>query len=130
MNLIFLLVFLSSPQFVTGNILATSSMPPKMIPISGKIDFGISGKSPISQKVLIKDGATPKEALKNFVRVEEGFVCCDKSEVKAIDGVSADPMKNRWWILKINGSRKGASPMKTHLKAGDSMEWDFIEDAQ
>ena len=101
-----------------------------MVPITVKIDFGPAEKPSVEQKISIKEGATPNEALKAFLPVEQGAICCDAKEIKTINGVAADPVKNRWWRLKINGTSKNASPYKSHLKAGDVMEWIYFEDAQ
>lgn len=130
MNTAFLVLFLMSPQLVMGNLILEKTLPPKLVPIQVRIDFGFLDKPLIEKEVIIKEGTTPRDALKESVSVEEGFVCCKDNEVKGIGGISADPMKNRWWRLKINGSSKNASPLKSHLKAGDVMEWVYFEDAQ
>lgn len=100
------------------------------IPITVKIDFGPADRPAIEKKISVRNQSTPKEALKNFISVEEGFVCCHNKEIKGIGGVNADPVKNRWWRLKINGDSKNVNPEKSKLKAGDVMEWSYFEDAQ
>lgn len=101
-----------------------------MVPIMVRIDYGPAGKPPLEKEIQIRERATPKEVLKQIVPVVEGSACCDPAEVKGIDGVTIDPLANRWWTLKINGTKKNASPHKSHLKAGDRMEWEYIEDRQ
>ncbi len=130
MNLAILILLLTSPQFTAGNLLLSMSMPAALIPVTVKVDFGPAGKPSVQKEFTIKDHSTPKEALSKVLPIEEGAICCHPAEVKAIDGVSGDPMKNRWWRLKINGSEKKASPHKSHLKAGDVVEWIYFEDRQ
>lgn len=130
MSYAFLLFFLAAPQVTTGNFLFTQALPPKMIQVSVKIDFGPAGKPLIEKEMVIPEGTTPKETLRKICPVEAGAACCHPAEVKGIDGVSIDPMQNRWWRLKINGSAKNASPHKSRLKAGDRVEWIYFEDKQ
>ena len=101
-----------------------------MVPVEIRVDFGPAGRPPVKKEMRVPEGATPKEALKKICAVEGGAACCHPAEVKGINGVSIDPMQNRWWKLLINGSAKGASPHKTHLKSGDRMEWIYFEDRQ
>ncbi len=125
-----LLFLLVSPQLVAGNLLSASLVPAKMVPTTVRIDFGPAGKPSIEKEIKIPEGATPKQALAKICPFQSGATCCDPAEVKGIDGVSVDPLQNRWWQLKINGTRKNASPHKSHLKAGDVMEWIYFEDKQ
>lgn len=130
MSYILLLLLLASPQVTAGNFLFTSALPPKMVPITVRIDFGPAAKPSVAKEITIPEGITPKEALRKICPILEGSACCDPAEVKGIDGVTIDPMQNRWWRLKINGTAKKASPHKSHLKAGDVMEWVYFEDKQ
>lgn len=130
MSYLLVLLLLASPQVTTGNLLFTSALPPKMVPITVKIDFGPAGKSAIEKEITIREGATPKEALRQISPITEGKACCDPAEVKGIDGVLIDPMQNRWWKLQINGTTKKVSSHKSHLKAGDRIEWIYFEDSQ
>ena len=130
MSPILLLLLLASPSVSAGNFIFTSVLPPKMVPISVRIDFGPAGQPLIEREIKVPEGATPKQALQGMISIVEGSACCDPSEVKGIDGVTIDPMNNRWWRLKINGTSKKASPHKSHLKAGDRMEWVYFEDTQ
>lgn len=95
-----------------------------------RVDFGPAGKPEVQKEILVKDRSTPKEALKQVASIEEGKACCHPAEVKGIGGVSVDPLENRWWQLKINGTGKNASPHKSHLRAGDLVEWVYFEDLQ
>ena len=101
-----------------------------MVPIEIRVDFGPSGKPTVQKKIIVREGVTPKQALAQMLPVESGAACCHPAEVKGIDGVSIDPMKNRWWRLEINGTTKMASPHKSHLKAGDVMRWIYFEEKQ
>ncbi len=101
-----------------------------MIPVTVRVDFGPAHKPVKVQKVMVRESSSPKDALRELFPVEQGSTCCHPEEVKGIDGISVDPLKNRWWRLMINGTGKNASPHKSHLKAGDLMEWVYIEDAQ
>lgn len=130
MSYILLLLLLASPQVSAGNFIFISVLPPKMVPVSVRIDFGPSGKSLIDREIKVPEGATPKQALQGMIPITEGSACCDPAEVKGIDGVTIDPINNRWWKLKINGTSKKASPHKSHLKAGDRMDWVYFEDIQ
>ena len=130
MSVVLLILLLASPQVTTGNFLFKTALPPKMVTITVRIDFGPAGKPIVEKEITIPEGATPKEALSKICPIEGGAACCHPGEVKGIDGVSIDPMRNRWWRLKINGTAKNASPHKSHLKAGDVMEWIYFEDRQ
>lgn len=130
MTYFLLLLFLASPQVTASHYLSTALVPPRQVPITVRIDFGPAGKPTIDREIQIPERATPKQALKEIFPVTEGAACCDPAEVKGIDGVTVDPMANRWWRLKINGTTKNASPHKSRLKAGDRMEWEYFEDLQ
>ena len=130
MTLALLMLLLTSPQVSAGNFIFTSSLPPKMIQIEAIVDFGPAGKPALHKQIIIREGTTPKEALKQILPVESGAACCHPAEVKGIGGVSIDPMKNRWWKLRINGNTRHASPHKSHLRTGDVMEWTYFEDRQ
>ncbi|MBI4115528.1 MAG: DUF4430 domain-containing protein [Candidatus Omnitrophica bacterium] len=130
MSYVILILFLLSPQVTTGNLLLISTLPPKMVPVTVKIDFGPAQKSSVSREIVVPEKITPKDALRKVLPVVDGAACCKSEEVKAIDGVAIDPAQNRWWRLKINGTTKNASPYKSHLKAGDLVEWEYFEDLQ
>jgi len=130
MSYVLLFLILASPQVTAGNLLFKAALPPKMITVQARIDFGPAGKPVIEREVTVPEGATPKEALKKICEVTGGAACCHPAEVKGIDGVLIDPLQNRWWKLLINGTSKKASPHKSHLKAGDRMEWVYFEDKQ
>jgi len=101
-----------------------------MVRVTTKIDFGPAGRPSIEKEIVVPKGTTPKEALRKICPIEAGAACCHPAEVKGIDGVSINPMQNRWWRLKINGTSKNASPHKTRLKGGEIMEWVYFEDKQ
>lgn len=127
----FLFLFLvTAPQFGAGIQASPWIFPPPQVPIEASIDFGPAGKPAIQKEVIIREGMTPKQALKQFTQVTEGKTCCHAAEVKGINGVDVDPLANRWWRLKINGTSQKASPHKSHLKAHDRMEWVYFEDQQ
>ena len=130
MSYLLILLFLASPQVTTGNFLFKSALPPKMVPVTVRIDFGPAGRPPLEKNISVPEGATPKQALGKICPFESGAACCHPAEVKGIDGVTIDPMQNRWWRLKINGASKKVSPHKSHLKANDIMEWVYFEDKQ
>ncbi len=130
MSSLLLLFLLVSPQLTTGNFLSAVVLPPKMVPIHVRIDFGPAGKPVVEREITIRERSTPKEALRQIFPIVEGSACCDPAEVKGIDGVVIDPMANRWWQLKINGTREKASPHKSRLRAGDRMEWIYFEESQ
>ena len=130
MSYLLVLLLLASPQVTMGNLLFTAALPLKIVPITVKVDFGPAARPAIEKEMRIREGATPKEVLKQIFPIAEGKACCDPAEVKGIDDVLVDPMQNRWWKLKINGTTEKASPHKSHLKAGDRMEWIYFEDQQ
>ena len=125
-----LVLMFSSPQTLAGNYIAQYAMPPRMISITLNVDFGPAGKPAYFQKLQVRDGSTAKQAVLQAFPLEYGAVCCHPEEVKGIDGVSVDPLNNYWWRLKINGTSKKVSPYKTHLKAGDVVEWIYFEESQ
>jgi hypothetical protein len=130
MSYFLILLLLTSPQVTTGNLITKSMIPPKMVPIYVSIDFGPAGRPAIAKEVIVPEGATPKQALKKICAVQEGAACCHAEEVKGINGVSVNPLENRWWRLQINGTSKNVSPYKSHLKTGDRMAWIYFEDKQ
>lgn len=130
MNLLVLLLLLATPQFTTGNLISPYVIPPKIVPIQVSIDFGPAGKLAVEKTILIRERSSPRQALEQIFPVEKGAACCHPAEVMGINGVRVDPMKNRWWRLEINGTSKGASPHKSHLKAGDVMRWFYFEERQ
>ena len=130
LNFVFLFLILSSPQVTAGNLLVEFSMPSQLIPVTIQIEFGPAGKGLSRREIFIPNRSTPKQALSKIFPIEEGAICCNPGEVKGIDGVRVDPLKNRWWKSKINGSEKKPSPQRSHLKAHDLVEWIYFEDIQ
>ena len=119
----FLLFFsLISPQLVVGQMLFENSLSAKMITIHVRVDFGPAGPA-VEKEVLVRERSTPREALEKILPIQKGAACCHPEEVRGIDGVFIDPLSNRWWRLKINGTTRNASPHKSRLKAGDVTEW-------
>ncbi len=109
---------------------ANLSSAENMIPVTVKVDFGPAAKPAVEKQIMIEDKGTPKEATAAAFPVKEGATCCDPKEVSTIDGVAADPMKNLWWRLKINGTSKNASPHRSRLKANDVVEWIYFKEEQ
>ena len=130
MSIALLLLLLATPQLTTGNLLSPYVVPPKRVPIQVSIDFGPAGKPAVDKEIIIREGSTPRQVLEQIFPVEKGAACCHAEEVKGIDGVSIDPLKNRWWKLELNGTTKNASPYKSYLKAGDRMRWIYFEETQ
>ena len=112
---------------------------PKIFGINLKVDFGPatdpSSGRPAGKPAFedthfqIEKDTTAKEAVSQVYPVLSGKGCCSLREVIAIDGVSIDPMKNRWWVCELNGARK-FSPQKKKLKSGDVVAWKYIQNAQ
>ncbi len=94
-----------------------------------KVDFGPAGKPGYDDMIDVEKGTTPKEAVSQVFPVLSGKACCSFREVIEIGDVGINPAKNLWWICKVNGSKK-ISPHRQKLKAGDVVEWQFIQDAQ
>lgn len=126
LNLMVLLLLLTAPQTVTANLLAAPLLPTRMIPVTVRVDFGPAHKPVKVQKIEIRENASPKEAVQQLFPTEQGRVCCAPGEVKGIDGVSVDPVKNYWWRVMVNGEGKTVSPYRTRLKAGDIVEWIYL----
>jgi hypothetical protein len=123
-------VLLAGPQITSGTLIFTHLFPPKIVSVSLRVDFGPARASVLEKEVRVREGATPKEALRQMLPFTEGEVCCHPAEVKGIDGVMSDPEAKRWWRLKINGDSVRASPYRSRLKAGDSVEWVYFEDTR
>ena len=103
---------------------------PQVFEITLKVDFGPAGKPGFEDKKFqVEKGTTPKEAVSQVYPVLSGKSCCSLREVLGIDGVSIDPMKNRWWVCELNGSRK-FSPHQKKLQPGDRVEWKYIQNVQ
>ena len=103
---------------------------PKTFQIDLKVDFGPAGKAGFEDpKFWVEKNTTAKEAVSQVFPVLSGKSCCSLREVIEIGGVRVDPLKNRWWICELNGSRK-FSPAKKKLKSGDRVEWKYIQNQQ
>ncbi len=98
-------------------------------PIVVHVDFGSVGHAAREEHLAVDAGSTPKDAVSLLFPIESGAICCNTREVAAIDGVRADPAKNRWWTCRVNGSAK-LSPFRTELKSGDRIEWTYLEQQQ
>ncbi len=102
---------------------------PERFPVVVKVDFGPANKPAKEQRVMVDEGSTAKDVASLLFPIQSGATCCNTRELAAIDGVWADPAQNRWWTCRINGSTK-IGPFRTELKAGDQVEWAYIEEAQ
>jgi hypothetical protein len=111
-----------SPAYAMGRKPATFQ-------IEMTVDFGPANKPGYHDKMYVEKGTTPKEAVSQVFPMQAGKACCSLREVIGIDGVKVNPAKNQWWICLVNGSKK-ISPQKKKLKAGDVVEWKFIEESQ
>lgn len=92
-----------------------------------RVDFGPAGKPLREERLRLDRGSTPKDAVSLLFPIQSGEVCCNTREIAAIDGVRPDPARNHWWVCRLNGSRK-VSPFRTPLKAGDLVEWIYLEE--
>lgn len=97
-------------------------------PVQMKVDFGPAGKPAYDDMIEVEKGTTPKEAVSQVFPVLSGKACCSFREVIEINDVRVDPEKKLWWICLLNGS-KNVSPQKKKLKAGDVVEWKYIQDS-
>ena len=102
---------------------------PTRFPVTVRVEFGPSGKTAREATLMVDEGSTPKDVTSLLYPIESGAICCNTRELAAIDGVRADPAKNRWWTCRVNGSTK-ISPFKTVLHHGDRVEWTYIEQQQ
>lgn len=117
-----LVVYFSQSAFTLGR-------KPKPFQIEVKVDFGPAAKPSHSEKIYVEKGTTPKEAVSQVLPVLSGKTCCSFREIMEIGGARVDPAKNRWWTCAVNGSKK-VSPQKKKLKAGDVVEWIYVQDEQ
>ena len=102
----------------------------KTFQINLKVDFGPAGKPAFKDpQFWVEEGTTAKEVVSQVFPVLSGRSCCSLREVIEIGGVKVDPLKNRWWVCELNGSRK-FSPQKKKLKSGDRLEWKYIQNRQ
>lgn len=127
---VFVFTVIAAAIFLDFNTAQAMSRKPKEFTIELKVDFGPAGKPGFEDKrFLVENGTTPKEAVSQVFPVLSGRGCCSLREVIAIDGVQIDPLKNRWWVSELNGTRK-FSPQKKKLEPGDRVEWKYIQNAQ
>lgn len=101
----------------------------KLIPVEVRVDFGPAGESAREARLMVDPGSTPKDVASLLFPIESSAVCCDTRELSAINGVRADPAKNRWWTCSVNGSRH-VSPFKRRLRSGDRIVWTYVEQPQ
>ena len=102
---------------------------PERMPVTVRVDFGTANRHGREERLIVDAGSTPKDAVSLLFPIQSGAICCNTRELAAIDGVWADPAKNRWWSCRVNGSGK-LSPFRTELKSGDRVEWIYREQAQ
>ncbi len=128
---ILLCLILSSIEFFSGkSSYAMGRRPKKTFPIHLIVDFGPAVKPGVDDpKFFVEKGTTPKEAVSQVFPVLSGKSCCSLRDLLEIGGVRIDPLKNRWWICTLNGSRK-FSPKTKKLKRGDRLEWRYIQSTQ
>ena len=98
-------------------------------PIVVRVDFGPAGNAAREEHLLVDAGSTPKDVASLLFPIQSGATCCNTRELAAINGVRADPARNRWWTCRVNGS-PNISPFQTELKPGDRIEWVYVEQAQ
>lgn len=103
---------------------------PKLFDVVLKVDFGPAEKPSYEGTLEVEEGSTANEAVSRIFPIRSGVSCCSLRELIEIDGVSIDPDKNRWWICRLNNSKKGFTPHRTKLRPGDIVEWKFIENVQ
>ena len=103
--------------------------PRERFPVVVHVDFGLAGNAAREEHLLVDTGSTPKDVISLLFPIESGAICCNTREVATINGVRADPARNRWWTCRVNGSRS-ISPFRTELKSGDRVEWMYIERQQ
>ena len=72
-------------------------------------------------------GSRAVDALRSVYNVEQGLVCCDARDVRAINGLAVDPHREKWWVLKVNGNTQNTSS-QTVLGDGDLLEAVYLED--
>ncbi|MDP3723277.1 MAG: hypothetical protein Q8R91_07265 [Candidatus Omnitrophota bacterium] len=102
---------------------------PERFSIVVQVDFGPADRPPREERLTVDAGTTPKDAVSLLFPIQSGAVCCNTRELAAIDGVRADPAKNRWWSCRVNGSTK-LSPFRTELQPQDRVEWVYREQSQ
>jgi len=114
--------------FICG---AAESDEPKQerLPIVVRVDFGPAGNAAREEHLLVDAGSTPKDVVSLLFPIESGAICCNTRELAAINGVRADPARNRWWTCRVNGS-PNISPFQTELKPEDRVEWIYLEQQQ
>lgn len=100
------------------------------LPVTLRVDFGPAGKPAYEEALRVDKGSTPKDVVSLAFPIQSGATCCDTREVAAIDGVRSEPAANRWWTCQINGSKHGVSPYRTKLRAGDRVEWIYVQESQ
>jgi len=121
-----LTTLLAGFQIALGDCAMTLS-PVSQIPVELRVDFGPVGRPLVVRNVKVPGLATPRKALEQLFPVEGGKVCSSPEEVRAIDGVSADPGSRCWWMVEVNGSWD-VNAHRTRLKKGDTVRWIYGED--
>ena len=128
MNRVFCFVLMMTIACMTASPSAVLAKEAKTFSIQMKVDFGPAGKPAFDKTIEVEKGTTPKEAVSQVFPVLFGKSCCSFREVIEINGVRVDPSKKLWWICLLNGS-KNVSPQRKKLKAGDVVEWKYIQDS-
>lgn len=76
----------------------------------------------------LPEGSTVSQALESVYAVKHAVVCCDSRDIWSVNGLAADPYKEKWWIIKVNGNTQNTSSTRK-LSDGDVVELVYMENA-
>lgn len=95
------------------------------VPVTLVVDFGPANRPSFREDIRVTKGSTPRDVVSIFFPIKSGAVCCDTREVNEIEGVSTDPVRSRFWVVDVNGSRN-VSPFRTQVRRGDVVRWTYV----
>ncbi|MEY3162388.1 MAG: hypothetical protein RIT25_2382 [Planctomycetota bacterium] len=87
--------------------------------------FGVKGRAPVERSVDVPEGSTVVDATRAAVEVVQDKVCCSPEDVWAIDGITTDAARGRYWFWLLNGRPGPDMPYRHVLRDGDVVEWRY-----
>jgi hypothetical protein len=105
----------------------TTETAAKKIEVTVVIDFGSINRQSIQKSVSIAGATTVLDALRSAVPVMTSCKFGMDHFIESICGVANDYASDRAWNFDVNGYRSNVPAERYLVKAGDWIEWCYIE---
>ena len=90
------------------------------------VDYGQTGREPITEQTMLPAGASPIEALAEVASVDRRFVTRTAGDVYAVEGIATDEDAGLFWVWRLNGRRPAQAPDRYEVQNGDQITWKYI----